>query len=140
MIVVTDDAVVRYIERALDVTIDRPCISFGLMTDGKEPLCAVVFNDYNGANIEMTMVCERMTRGVVRYIAQYVFGKCGCERLTVRIKKQNKRAIRAAKRFGFVFEAGLRRYYKDDDAHLFRMLKAECRWLKDENAEPAAAA
>jgi hypothetical protein len=119
-----------YIERTLGVTITPPARAFGFVDHAGQPLCAVVWNDYNGANIELTMVAERMTRGVLRYLAHYAFVKNGCRRLTVRTKKRNKQAIRAAQRIGFHYEAVIKRYFLDDDAVMFRMYSEECRWLR----------
>lgn len=118
-----------YIERTLGVTIAPPTRAFGFVDSAGRPLCAVVFNDYNGANIELTMVAERMTRGVLRYLAHYAFVKNGCRRLTVRTRKRNKPAIRAAQRLGFQYEAVVKRYFPDDDAVMFRMFRETCPWL-----------
>ena len=124
-----DDYIIAYVERSLGIAVERPARAIGLMDDEKRPLCAAIFNDFNGSNIEVTLVAERMTRGALRYIAQYVFGTCGCRRLSARAKKRNKRSLRFMKRVGFTYEAVLKRYYQDDDAVLFRMFKEECAWL-----------
>lgn len=128
-----DDAVAAYIERRLGISLSHPRSVVGFMTDEKRPLCAVVMNDYTGANIELTIVAERggLTRGVVGYLARHVFIKNGCRRLTVRTKKRNKLVARMAGRFGFTFECVAKQYFHDDDAVVYRMLKSECRWLPE---------
>lgn len=132
MIVIDAPEVAAYVSRRLGVTITEPSRVFGFATDAKRPLCAAVFNDFNGSNIEMTIVAEPggISRGVIRYIAHYVFRKCGCRRLTVRTKKRNKKAAQMALRFGFTFEHVSRRFFPDDDAVVFRMLREECRWIE----------
>lgn len=133
MIVIKDEpSIAAYIERRLGVKISEPRIVLGFMTDAKKPLAGVVLNDYSGANIEMTVVAEPggMTRGLCRYIANYVFNQLNCRRLTVRTKKRNKRVLKIAERGGFTFEGIAKRFFPDDDAVVYRMFKDECRWLK----------
>ena len=128
IVIENDDAVTNYIERTLDIKVDRPCISFGFMTDDKSALCAILCNDFNGSNIEITMVSQRVTRGVLAWIANYAFNHAKCRRITVRAKKRNKRSIRFITRVGFRYEAVIKRYFSDDDAVLFRMYPEDCRW------------
>lgn len=128
MRVVEDDAIVRYIERRLGIVIDRPCRAFGFASDAGEPLAAVVFNDYNGSNIELTFAAERITRAVLRWIANYAFVDAGCRRVTVRAKRRNKPSLRLIMRTGFKFEGVAKRYYSDDDAVIYSMFKEHCKW------------
>lgn len=134
MIVQTNhDAVVAYVERHLKVKISEPSITLGFVTSDKSrALCAVVLNEYNNSNIEMTICAERggITIGVMRYLAQYVFGQLGCRRLTVRCKRHNRHARRMAERFGFKYESVAQRFFPDDDATVLRMFKEECPWLR----------
>lgn len=133
-------AVKQYIENRLGVFISEPSISLGFATSGRvRPLCAVVLNDYTGSNIELTIVAERggVTLGVLRYLARYIFGQLGCRRVTIRTKKRNKTVQKMALRYGFRFEAVAKHYYFDDDAVIYRMLRADCPWLKDIQDEDA---
>lgn len=132
MIVVEDsEAIGGYVGQRLGIRFSPPFTAFGFMTDDKRPLSAFVFNEYNGSNIEITAVSEPggMTRAVLRYLANYVFGKCNCRRLTMRTKKQNKDMLKLAPRVGFKYECVAKHYFSDDDAVVFRMLKEECPWL-----------
>jgi hypothetical protein len=131
MITVEGEEVAAFIEKKLGVTISKPYIALGFLTNDKRPLSAFVFNDHTGANIEMTAFAELggITRGVARYIARYVFEQLGCRRLTVRTKKRNKRVLQLAPRYGFKYEGVAKHFYADDDAVVFRMLKSECPWL-----------
>lgn len=130
MQLVQNDDVIAFIEGKLGVRISRPCMSFGFVADDGRPMCAFVFNDYTGANVEMTAYAEHggITRGVLRYVADYVFNKLNCRRLTVRTKKRNKRVLKIAPRYGFTYEGVAKHFFNDDDAVVFRMLKKDCRW------------
>lgn len=137
MIVVNGPEVVAYVERCLKIKISEPNITFGFMAgenrdSAGRPLCAVVLNEYNGSNIEMTICAEPagITLGVMRFLAGYVFEQLGCRRLTVRCKRKNKHARRMAERFGFVYEAVSPRFFPDDDATVLHMFKEECPWLR----------
>lgn len=123
----------------LRITIYPPYIAYGFFTSDRRPLAAVVFNDYTGSNIEMTIVAERggITRGVLRFIGDYVFCQLGCRRLTVRAKKENKKVKKLALRYGFKYEHVIGKYFPDDDAVLFRMMRDECKWIDHEITKPA---
>lgn len=131
MILVEGEAVAPFIEQKLGITLSRPCRAFGFVTNDNRPLCALAFNDHSDANIEVTAYAEPggMNRGVLRYVANYVFNKCGCRRLTARTKKSNKKMLKLFPRYGFQYECVAKHYFPDDDAVVFRMLKQDCPWL-----------
>jgi len=123
--------VIAFIEQRLRIKIAEPSQAFGYVTNDHKPIAGIVVNDFTGANCELTIVAEkgRMTIEVLRHIANHVFNKLGCRRTTIRTRKSNKIALRAAQRFGFVYEHVSKHFYPDDDAVVFRMLRSECRWL-----------
>lgn len=131
MQLVQSEAIVGFIENKLGAKFCPPYQAFGFVSDAGKPMCAFVFNDHTGANIEMSVFAEPggMTRGVLRYVANYVFNKSQCRRLTVRTRKRNKRVLRVAPRYGFTYESVMKHYYADDDAVVFRMLREDCRFL-----------
>ena len=131
MILVDGEAIASFIEEKLGITISRPYEAFGFMSDDGRPLCAFVFNDMSGANMEMTVYAEPggINRGVLKYISNYVFNTAQCRRVTVRTKKRNKRVLKIAPRYGFQYECVQKHFFADDDAVVFRMLKEDCRWL-----------
>lgn len=131
MIVVDGDAIADYVASKLKVKISPPFQAIGFLTDDKRPMSAFVFNDYSDSNIELTVFAEPggISRGVLRYVAHYVFVKNNCRRLTVRTKKRNKRVLQLAPRYGFKYEGVAKHFYADDDAVVFRMLKSDCIWL-----------
>lgn len=123
---------VAFIEKKLSVRFAPPFHAFGYLTNDQKPLAGVVINDYQpGGNCELTIVAEKggLTRAVIRHLASHVFNKLGCRRVTVRTRKTNKTVLRLAPRYGFCFESVARHYYPDGDAVVFRMLRADCRWI-----------
>lgn len=145
MIVVTEnpEGIANFVAQKLKITFWPPYLALGFVADNHRPMCAVVFNEYNGSNIEMTIYADKggITRGVIRYISQYVFNQLKCRRLTVRTKKRNKFVLKLAPRVGFTYEHVASRYFPDDDAVVFRMYREDCRWIEqDANLIPARAA
>ena len=131
MIVVDGAEIAAYVGSRLGVTIFPPFQAIGFLTDDKRPLAAFVFNEFNQSNMEMTIVAEPggITRQVIRYVANYVFVKNDCRRITVRTKKRNKHILKLAPRYGFKYECIAKQFFRDDDAVVFRMLRDECRCL-----------
>lgn len=131
MRLIENEAIAGFIEQKLQVRIAPPFTAFGFASDNDRPMCAVLFNDFSGSNIEMTIFAEPggITRQVLRYLANYVFVKNQCRRLTVRTKKRNKRVLQLAPRYGFKYECIAKHYFADDDAVVFRMLKSDCKFL-----------
>jgi len=130
---VENAAIVGFIEGKLGAKFSPPYQAFGFVSEDDRPMCAFVFNDNTGSNIEMSVFAERggLTREVMRYLANYVFVKNGCRRLTVRTKKRNKPLLKmlSTNRIGFTYESVQKHFYADDDAVVFRMLRQDCRLL-----------
>lgn len=131
MRLVENEAIAGFLEDKLQVKISPPFTAFGFVSNDNRPMCAVLFNDYNQSNMEMTIYAEAggITRQVLKYLANYVFNKSKCRRLTVRTKRRNKRVLQLAPRYGFKYECIAKNFYPDDDAVVFRMLKEDCRFL-----------
>ncbi len=131
MRLIENEAIAGFIEQKLQIKISPPYTAFGFASDDGRPMCAVLFNDFSGANMEMTIFAEPggITRQVLRYLAGYVFTKNGCRRLTVRTKKRNKRVLQLAPRYGFKYECIAKHFFADDDAVVFRMLREDCKFL-----------
>jgi hypothetical protein len=135
MRLVEDARVAAYIEGKLGLKLSAPFYAMGFVAEDERPLCGFVFNGFNSANIDITVVAEPggITLGVLKAVSAYAFDQLQCRRVSARIKKRNKRAIRAAIRFGFVFENVAHRYFNDDDAVVYRMMKEDCRWITPSN-------
>lgn len=87
-----------------------------------------VFNDYTGANIELTVASKGgrwASRGTIGAAMRYAFDQLKVERITAHIRFSNRRAIRLAKGAGFQEEGVARRWFGDEDAVILGLLKNE---------------
>lgn len=95
----------------------------------------VVFNDYNGWNIEATIFWKGpMTRQPIVDTMRYVFEQCKCGRLTAKTARGNKRMCRILPRLGFRMETAMRHFFgpgKANNAIVFRLERSDAeRWLR----------
>lgn len=96
---------------------------------------AAIFNNYNGANIEMHYYGPKcVTRMNFKAVLTYVFNELGCIRITVLPPRNNKKLLKILPRLNFVYETVLKNYYgskKQDDAIVYRMTPIEAsKWIK----------
>lgn len=92
---------------------------------------AVAFHSFNGHDIEVTVAGRNCwSRGVWQTLADYAFNQAGCARVTIHCRRSNVQTQRLAMKFGFVFEGIKRRFYGEEDAAMFGLLRSECRWLR----------
>lgn len=89
-----------------------------------DDLCnAALFNDYNGANIELHMA-GTITRPLLRGGMRYAFRGLNVQRITAKPHRSNERLIKIVERLGFEREGVMKNYYgasSDDDAIVFRL-------------------
>lgn len=132
MNVVQNDAVASYIiSETLGVNLSPPFVGLCIMNDENTPYGVVVFNDFTGANVEMTGVGRGCwSPRVIRDLARYAFGQLGCRRVTARTAVSNEKAIKALTRLGFKREGIARQWFDGEDAVLFGLLRDEQRILK----------
>lgn len=110
----------------------------------------VVFNGYNGANVDITVYAPGgLTRRALREVCEFAFVKLQCTRITARTRRDQRALVADApltgkggifERMGFVPEAIAARYYgrgPKNDALVYRMLRSECPWIKHEPRHPA---
>lgn len=93
---------------------------------------ALLFNDYNGSNIELHMVGE-LRRPILRTALRYCFQQLKVQRITAKPYRSAIPMRETLLRLGFEKEAELKRYYgssSDDDAIVYRLdrHKAE-KWM-----------
>lgn len=109
----------------------------------------VVFNGYNGANVDITIYAPGgLTRRALRDVFSFAFHDLKCTRVTARTRPNQKSLVAGApltgpnglfERLGFVREAVAARYYgngRANDAIVYRMLRSECRWIKQDGVRP----
>lgn len=71
------------------------------------------------------------SRTFVRNVFHIVFREWKCRRLTAVTQESNADAQRLLLKLGFQFEAPLEAWFGDEPGWMYRMLAAECRWLKE---------
>jgi hypothetical protein len=127
-----DAVVIAWVERRYGFKFVPPCVALGI-GDGSEIVGAVLWNDFSGPNIEGSCVGEArcFTRSIIREAFRYPFVQLGCQRVTVHIRRSNAKVRGLALRLGFRPEGLMRRYYGDDDAAVYGLLRAEAeRWVR----------
>jgi RimJ/RimL family protein N-acetyltransferase len=100
---------------------------------------AVFTNVHPGAKAELSLWAagnrglagRRFMRAICRVVFGYADGQWGCARLHAVTRESNTRAQRALIGMGFTFEASLKNWFGDEPGLMFRMLRGECRWLKE---------
>lgn len=114
-----------------------PVTTFALV-DEDHIVGAVVFNDYNGSNIELSSVTDGpqpFGRGMLRAVFHYPFKQLGCRRVTAKTRSGDQRTRRLIRRLGFKPEGKMIAYYpetesaEEDDAMVYGMLQHQCRWI-----------
>lgn len=131
-----DHAVAALVSEAMRVPIHAPYTALGVANAQGALVGGIVFNGFNGANIEASVYgadCAR--RGVIRAVMHYVFVQMKCTRLTIRTRRSNRLVLAQAPRLGFEEEAVLKRYFgpdEQDDALVFVLWPETARrWLGD---------
>jgi len=144
IIVYGQDALVgEWASKTLGREIVPPFVTMGFSRDGQNLHGAAVFNDWNGSNLEITIIGPGcLTRGNIRAVYSYVFGQIRANRLTAKTARNNKRMLRLLPRLGFTWESVAKRYFgpeKRNDAIVFALFRENAeKWY--EHAIRAAAA
>ena len=125
------EAIAAWAGRELGVNFHPPYYAIGVVNSHGEPVGAAVFNGMSDKNIEISMVGPgAFSRPIARVMAEFAFNANNVARVTVKTRSKNKRLVRLIQKAGWRREGCLRRWYGDDDAIVFGMLRKECRFLK----------
>ncbi len=94
-------------------------------------VCAWLFNQYNGRNIEVSVASDgAINRGFIYAAADYVFNQLGCKRASCHVSINNHKSISFIERIGWKREGYRENWYEDgSDAILYGMKKEDCKWL-----------
>lgn len=131
MILVLDgERVARWVAARCDVgQFQAPYTAFGWADEGGEIVGGCVWNNWNGANVELSLAGRgAVTRQAFRDMAEYAFRQIGVRRITMHTKARNHRLIDQAKRNGFAVEGYRKHFFPDDDAAALVLLRDHCRW------------
>lgn len=107
-------------------------IGFGIESDG-ELIAGVVFNEYNGANMNIHVASDGskrwMTKELLWMVFDYAFNQAKVKRLTGLVGEKNLDSQRFNKNLGFTVEARLAGAHPDGDMLVYRLWRHECRFL-----------
>jgi RimJ/RimL family protein N-acetyltransferase len=95
-------------------------------------LAAVLFEDYNGANINMHVAAvpgkRWLNREYLWYCFYYPFVQLGCKRITGIVPSVNMAARKFDENIGFTLEATLKDAHPQGDLLVYVMTKESCKW------------
>lgn len=113
-----------WLQAKVGMTLAEDAQFMGIIREG-EIKAAAAFSHYTGCDIEMSVAGEpgSGSKGFLKALFAYAFEQCGCVRCTVKTRASNARAIKLAKRLGFVQEGVQRLGFGDEDAVLFGLLR-----------------
>lgn len=101
-----------------------------------ELIGGVVFYDWNGVNINMGTAgvtgSNWLTRSALRDFFRYPFIQLGAKRVTALVGEGNVKSQMLVEGVGFVLETTLADAHLTGDLLVYRLLPAECRWIKRE--------
>jgi hypothetical protein len=129
-----DAEVAKFVGDGLDREILPPYVSIGVLDDLLVLRGGMVFNDYTGPNIEITIYGPgQITRQSLKVAFGYVFEELKCIRLTARTRRDNRLMCKLLPRLGFDYEATMKQYFgpdRADDALVFRLTHAYAsKWM-----------
>jgi RimJ/RimL family protein N-acetyltransferase len=127
------DRVGQWVARQID-----PFVRFAVHTAiGLEEngglIAGVVYEGYNGANIQMHVAahpgCRWLNRQFLHFAFWYPFVQLDCARVTGLVPDDNAEARVFDEHLGFVLEARLKEAHPTGDLLVYRMFRRDCRWL-----------
>ena len=138
------ETAVRFVEHHLELPFGTLNPAQGLLVvQNSEPVAAVAYHNYRelseGKTIEGSIASTSpkwATRKVLRALFDYPFQRVGVDRFQALTKMSNDEAQSFLLRVGFKSEGVMRRYWDGtEDAIVFSMLRAECKWLRKEDGQ-----
>jgi len=125
----------EFVNRILNVKFDpAQSVCFSTISSTGEILGVAVFSRFMPFNCELSVASitpRFLTRGLLDVVFHYAFITAGKRRVTAVIEDGNEAALTMDKRLGVVEEARLKNWYGDKDGIILRMLREECRWIKE---------
>ena len=129
-------------ERLIDCT-DNPWVpgvyqAIGLIEvaeNGSErQIAGVLFNEFNGASIQMHVAAEPGARWAckefISFSFRYPFFQCGVTKVLGYVGGKNLQAQAFDRHLGFVEEVRIEGAHKDGELIIFSMTKDQCKWLE----------
>jgi hypothetical protein len=110
----------------------------GFVLDGRL-VAGVTYCNWNGYDVQMSMAVNpgfQWSRRALAAIFGYPFLQLKLNRVTALVESDNVDSQRFVKRLGGTLEAKLAEACHSGDLLVYRMLRSECRWLRDRNDQP----
>lgn len=124
--IVTDARVAEFVGIRCGTIIYPPFTCMGIERNG-EVIGGVVFNCFEGADIQATIAGTGFTKGFLAEVGHYLFSLLKCERVTA--KTEHASVVRIAERLGGQVEGLLRSHFgAGRDAFVVGILKNEWRF------------
>lgn len=121
--IVSDERVARFVSDRLGFGLCPPWTCMGIERDGKI-IAGVVFNNFEGADVHVTIAGSGWTRAFLRAVGHYAFGTLGCERITAVTERADVAGL--GLRLGGLIEGRLRSHFGPGrDALLVGILASE---------------
>jgi hypothetical protein len=123
--IVCDDRVARFVGERCATIIYPPFTAMGLERDGLI-VAGCVFNCFTGCDVAVTIAGDRgaFTRQFIRAVGQYVFGKLGCQRISITTEQLH--VIQIAHRLAAQTEGTKRNHFgKGRDATVLGILRED---------------
>lgn len=103
-----------------------------------------VYSNYNGSNVYIEFAVEDhrvFNRASLWAAFSYPFLQLECRRITALVDCGNFRSLALCEHLGFAYEATLADAAPNGDHQIvLRMLKSECRWIRNNRYQPRARA
>ena len=106
-------------------------VAMGIMAGGKV-VAGCVWHNFRGHDIEAGLAADSprwCRRATLRQLFTYPFLQLGCVRVTALTGSSNTRMQRFLEGIGFKPEGCVRQGFVTEDALIFGMLRAECKWI-----------
>lgn len=114
----------------LGISLAAPFV--GLVVEDGPTLCgALAFNGYDKTSVDMSVIVLRpWSRGVMRAIAEYVFVRLKCKRVSCMTLATNDKAVNRLLTLGFEVEGRLKERFPQGDALIFGLLASRQKILR----------
>ncbi len=111
-----DEMVARWAFATHKIRPMQVCMAVGLMNPVGQPVGAVLFQNYNGNNVDLSYYgVNTLTLGIARTMAKIVLHQFNASRVTILTSKKNKSIIKFLPRLGCRFEGTARCFYGPED-------------------------
>lgn len=112
-----DELVARWMAEKIGIQFVPPFVAIGATKDGQSLCAGALFNNWNGANMDISLAADVLSRGAIRDVYDYAFNQAGAVRLTALTKRSNKAMREMLPRLGFRLEGVSLRYFGHRKAH-----------------------